>query len=1096
MSNSKEAFLASTKAAREARKMERQREMAVVLLQSSTRGWLTRLKLDREMKVELDKIISKTSNFNSLEFYTKLKNYVTFCHPQKVSETERLEKVARLLVQSLEEESPKKSYVGVALNKDHALAWISHMKTLLGLFSGRLSNSMQLESASGQRHLSAWLGALVAFTSTATWRLLKAPNMAKLETGMDRLCQNFLGHLVHSAGLLQALKGVLLNGLCGPTGKNILKRGALMAALTLAVRPVVAGNMSDNLLSLFLVQVLSVPGLVANVPDESLKALLVQNGLFSHCVTFLALEQQLKVHFNMLEGSYALCLTANLIDLVGSGLSETDMKQGSLLSDTVSVLMRLLDSCGQYVTAKQSNLSHWHPVLGWFSVSMDSHLQDSMPAVRTQLAKLWSPACLKLFTQCLLDTVAKLPDPPPPPEPHLVSPDAAMAPPLPGSSTSASGGNAAKQFIRKAMEKTKQLNSSTSSPQSRSGSGSFYQGKPATIKLGSTDCRRVALVCAMYSTAIRTLTQLQLDILAGLCHGHILLPPLWTLLQSLGPNCGQAAFMQCLVACPKATAPEFHLLTLFADCLSYLLTLLDDVEMYEDQKPFALGNYVTVSAVINSFLFHAIWNNLLVDTKSPLFVSLHSLLMVVYRRDNRRPFTRHNHWLIKEVKPSVIIGELDKGRRAAAILVQKLPHIIPHADRVVLFRRNISAEKASLGVSEHSDIRSTLVTIHRSRLVEDGFSQLSTLSPNALKGVIRVKFVNLQGLDEAGIDQDGVFKEFLEETIKKVFDPGLNLFCATSDERLYPSPTSHLTDNHLGLFEFVGQMIGKAVYEGIVIDIPFAQFFVSQILGKAHAGVAYYSYVDELPSLDSELYRQLTYVKHYKGDFSDLGLTFSFDQDVLGQIVTHELVPGGRGVAVSSGNRISYIHHIAQFRMHTQIRQQVAAFAKGFRSIIPPEWLSLFSPPEVIRLISGDNSPLDLKDLRKHTHYFGGFHDSHRVVNWLWDILEKDFDGRERAAFLKFVTSCSKPPLLGFQHLEPPFSIRCVEVGDDEDTGDTVGSVLRGFLALRGRKDPVNRLPTASTCFNLLKLPNYQKKSTLKEKLRYAVMSNTGFELS
>ena len=36
----------------------------------------------------------------------------------------------------------------------------------------------------------------------------------------------------------------------------------------------------------------------------------------------------------------------------------------------------------------------------------------------------------------------------------------------------------------------------------------------------------------------------------------------------------------------------------------------------------------------------------------------------------------------------------------------------------------------------------------------------------------------------------------------------------------------------------------------------------------------------------------------------------------------------------------------------------------------------------------------------------------------------KDFDDRERAAFLKFVTSCSKPPLLGFEHLEPPFSIR------------------------------------------------------------------------
>ena len=55
-------------------------------------------------------------------------------------------------------------------------------------------------------------------------------------------------------------------------------------------------------------------------------------------------------------------------------------------------------------------------------------------------------------------------------------------------------------------------------------------------------------------------------------------------------------------------------------------------------------------------------------------------------------------------------------------------------------------------------------------------------SPNAMKGLIRVKFVNEQGLDEAGIDQDGVFKEFLEETIAKVFDPSLNLFKVINSE--------------------------------------------------------------------------------------------------------------------------------------------------------------------------------------------------------------------------------------------------------------------------------------------------------------------------
>ena len=54
----------------------------------------------------------------------------------------------------------------------------------------------------------------------------------------------------------------------------------------------------------------------------------------------------------------------------------------------------------------------------------------------------------------------------------------------------------------------------------------------------------------------------------------------------------------------------------------------------------------------------------------------------MYRRDNRRPFTRANHWLIKDIKAKELISEMDKGRKAAAILIQKMPHIIPHSDRV------------------------------------------------------------------------------------------------------------------------------------------------------------------------------------------------------------------------------------------------------------------------------------------------------------------------------------------------------------------------------------------------------------------------------
>lgn len=42
-----------------------------------------------------------------------------------------------------------------------------------------------------------------------------------------------------------------------------------------------------------------------------------------------------------------------------------------------------------------------------------------------------------------------------------------------------------------------------------------------------------------------------------------------------------------------------------------------------------------------------------------------------------------------------------------------------------------------------------------------------------------------------------------------------------------------------------------------------------------------------------------------------------------------------------------------------------------------------------------------------------------------------------RPSLFQFVTSCSRPPLLGFAYLKPPFSIRCVEVSDDQ-----VGTLL------------------------------------------------------
>ena len=44
-------------------------------------------------------------------------------------------------------------------------------------------------------------------------------------------------------------------------------------------------------------------------------------------------------------------------------------------------------------------------------------------------------------------------------------------------------------------------------------------------------------------------------------------------------------------------------------------------------------------------------------------------------------------------------------------------------------------------------------------------------------------------------------------------------------------------------------------------------------------------------------------MQHYDGDVADLDLTFSYDEDTMGRIVTHELVPGGKAIAVTNDNK-------------------------------------------------------------------------------------------------------------------------------------------------------------------------------------------------
>lgn len=81
------------------------------------------------------------------------------------------------------------------------------------------------------------------------------------------------------------------------------------------------------------------------------------------------------------------------------------------------------------------------------------------------------------------------------------------------------------------------------------------------------------------------------------------------------------------------------------------------------------------------------------------------------------------------------------------------------------------------------------------------------------------------------------------------------------------------------------------------------------------------------------------------------------------------------------------------------------------------------------------------------------------------------FSPTQQRQLLRFITSCSRPPLLGFAALFPVICIHQRDGGDEY-------------------------LPTAATCMNLLKLPRYSNKYVMRERLLYAIESESGFGLS
>ncbi|KAK6201524.1 ubiquitin-protein ligase [Scheffersomyces amazonensis] len=413
-------------------------------------------------------------------------------------------------------------------------------------------------------------------------------------------------------------------------------------------------------------------------------------------------------------------------------------------------------------------------------------------------------------------------------------------------------------------------------------------------------------------------------------------------------------------------------------------------------------------------------------------------------------------------------------------VLKKLPFFIDFQDRVKVFQFLIELDKQRSVVYNPFalDDRSKLsANIRREELVHDAYDSFHMAGAN-LKNQLSVVFFNQYG-QEAGIDGGGITKEFLTSVVKEAFNPQfeLELFKETpSDNEIYPNDDIFKKVNkqidvtfqqeRLQYLRFLGTIMGKCLYENILMEISFAPFFLNKWCNENMKNS-----IDDLKYLDHELFDNLMkLVKMSETELNELDLNFTINEPINNQYYSFDLLPpNGEITPVTSSNKLNYIHQISNFKLNFSLHIQTRYFLDGLFQIISSSWLSMFDSYELQMLISGAQNDINIENWKENVEY-GAYFDDDLTIKYFWEVVS-EMTPQERFKLVKFVTSVSRAPLLGFQALSPKFGIR--NSGANKD-----------------------RFPTASTCINLLKLPDYQDKELIRKKLLYAINTEAGFDLS
>ncbi|XP_067155866.1 probable E3 ubiquitin-protein ligase HERC4 isoform X3 [Apteryx mantelli] len=275
----------------------------------------------------------------------------------------------------------------------------------------------------------------------------------------------------------------------------------------------------------------------------------------------------------------------------------------------------------------------------------------------------------------------------------------------------------------------------------------------------------------------------------------------------------------------------------------------------------------------------------------------------------------------------------------------------------------------------------------------------------------------------------------------------------------YKKPLKTFEDSDL--FHLIGVVCGLAIYNFTIVDLHFPLALYKKLLNKKPS-------LDDLKELMPDVGRGMQQLLDYPEDDIEEAfcLNFTITVENFGTTEIKELVPNGADIPVVKQNRQDFVDAYVDYIFNKSVASLFSAFHAGFHKVCGGKVLQLFQPSELQAMVIG-NTNYDWKELEKNTEYKGEYWADHPTIKIFWEVFH-ELSLEKKKQFLLFLTGSDRIPILG---------MKCLKLVIQPTGGG------EGYL------------PVAHTCFNLLDLPKYTDKETLKSKLIQAIDHYEGFSL-